>query len=208
MGLIGMISAIFQIGVVAKGDLDDQHIRNASKNRALKNNTHTYIDGKGRMYDSKTDVRVYVTTDNRDNIIREAKTGKMLYNISAEQRFQKTETNKREAIAKGKRFYFDTTKKLYCELSTGKYYRRYCNYQMPFNTIYRDVENDRKGVYEFGEGPTDEEIEFRRKLYEKYKDISNSSNNVSQRQAIENQISSFDREMKKKYSKRMINERK
>ena len=163
MGLLTALSTLFQVGIIVHDDISDANLKSDSKARAIKNCRQTYMDSHGKEYDVNTNRRVYFTIENGDRVYKDVKTGMTVHNISATQRNNKLAGNKAKAIAEGKRFYFDPNRKLFCELSTGKYYRK--NY---VDNIYWDVEDGNRYCYEFGEGPTDEELEHIEELRKPY----------------------------------------
>lgn len=168
MSLLTVLSSLFQIGVVAHGSFDDTRIKNESKNRVISTGRHTYMDSHGREYDVHTDRRVYMTIDNGDKILRDVKTNNVIYNLTNEEKSNRKNNNKEKAISEGKRFYYDPLKRLYCEISTGKYYRRGNGFLDEYGDPYWDTENKDRYVYEYNEGPTDEELEERKRLYDIY----------------------------------------
>lgn len=170
MGLITILSSLFQIGVIVHGEFDDQRIKNESKARAIESGHHTYMDSHGREYDVKTGRQMYMTVDNGDKILRDIKTNKPVYNLDLEKREKSRNANKEKAILEGKRFYFDSVKKLYCEIKTGKYYKRGNGFLDGYGDPYWDVEDEKRYVYEYNEGPSDDELRERKNLYLRYLD--------------------------------------
>lgn len=199
MGLLSVLAMIFQGGVLMYDDYQNSDVKRNSKERAIKNNYHTYIDSYGKEYDVRTDRRVTFAIDtNGDKVYRDSKTWQVVHNISVEERALKKESNRQKAIEEGKRFFYDPEKKLYCEIATGEYYERFDDIRMDFSTKYSSVK-DNTIVYEFGEGPTDDEIAKRRELYEIYKELKRSKSNWTDIKLAEIEVRKYDTKMKEKY---------
>lgn len=199
MGLLSVMAMLFQGGVLIYDDYINSNTKNDSKERAIKNNSRTYIDNHGKEYDVRTDKRVTFAIDNGDKVYRDSKTWQITHNISAEERASKKEINRRKAMKEGKRFFYDPEKKLYCEITTGEYFKRFDDVRMDFVTRYSSIK-DHRMAYEFGEGPTDEEINKRHMLYENYKKLKNSSSNWIEAKIAEIEIQKYDRTIKEKYN--------
>ena len=175
MELLSVLAMLFQGIVLAYDEHQNSNIKNDSKEKAIKNGYLTYIDNHGKEYDVRTDRRVTFSIDHGDKVYRDSKTWKIVRNISAEERASKKANNRQKAIEEGKRFFYDPEKKLYCEITTGEYYKRFDDIRMDFTTRYMNINNN-KTVYEFGEGPTDEEIEMRAELYKTYCEANKAYN--------------------------------
>ena len=171
--MFGVFALLTQIGAIIYGDYRNKEIKRESKKRALDNGNYSYIDRFGKEYDVNTDRKVYVAYDNHNTVLKDCKTGVVVRDIAAEQNKKRFSENKEKAIRDGKRFFLDPSKKMYCEVSTGKYYKRYTNINRDFWTWYTDVENTNRHVYEYGEGPSDNEIDYRNELYNAYLKIKN-----------------------------------
>ena len=167
MGLLSALSVLFQIGVLIHDDYQNSNIKKDSKERATQNNQHTYIDSHGNEYDIRTGKKVTFTIDHGDKVYRDTKTWKIVRNISADERTLEKENNREKAIKECRRFFYDPEKKLYCEIETGEYYKRFDDIRMSFRTRYCSIKDNRT-VYEFNEGPTDKEIARRAELYRIY----------------------------------------
>lgn len=230
MGLLTILSTMFQLGAVIHGSFDNERIKNESKIRSINKNRRTYIDSHGKEYDVHTDKRVYMTVDNGDKIYRDVKSNDIIYNISYEKNNLQKNNNREKAILEGKRFYYDPLKKLYCEIKTDKYYSRGNGFLDSYGDPYWDEEDKGRYVYEYGEGPTDEELKERERLYniyisEKHKredfgviyksDYTNNmdeyynkmqeANLLDSKKAIaESNIVAFDNKMKEKYLTRKV----
>ena len=199
MGLLSVMAMLFQGGVLIYDDYINSNTKNDSKERAIKNNSRTYIDNHGREYDVRTNKRVTFAIDNGDKVYRDSKTWQITRNISAEERASKKEINRRKAMEEGKRFFYDPERKLYCEIATGEYYKRFDDIKMDYATRYSSIKDGRT-VYEFGEGPTDEEIKERHVLYEHYKELESSESDWIKVKLAEIKIRNYDQKIRDKYS--------
>jgi len=170
--MLSFIALVVQVGAIIHGDFSNQRIKRESKERAIENNSSTYIDRFGKEYDVNTDRKVYLAFEKGNKVLKDCKTSEVVRNITLEQGMNQYKINRDKAIQKGKRFFRDPIKKMYCEVATGKYYRQHNNVNRVFCTWYVDVEDDNHRVYEYGEGPSDEEIIYRDTLYKNYKEIS------------------------------------
>ena len=178
MSLFTAISSLFQLGVVAHGSFDDARIKTESKSRAINNGKHTYMDSHGQEYDVRTGKRIYMTVNNGNKVLRDAQSNSIVYNITNEENNNRKNDNREKAIIEGKRFYFDPIKKLYCEISTGKYYSRGNGFWGSYGDPYWDVDNCDRYVYEYNEGPTDEEMMERDSLFSNYMRIKKDYENI------------------------------
>lgn len=197
--MLSFIALVVQVGAIFHGDFSNQRIKAESKRRAIENNRSTYIDRFGKEYDVNTDRKVYLAFENGNKVLKDCKTSDVIENITFKQNAKQYNENREKAIREGKRFFRDPAKKLYCEVKTGKYFKQFNNIHENFTTWYVDVENEDHCVYEYGEGPNDDEIIHRKKLYEAYKALKEKDPWGIDTKLAEIEINRYDIQMKEKY---------
>lgn len=178
MGLFSSLALLFQGASLCHGACADYIIKSNSKDSARTVNRDFYIDMHGKMYDTSTDRRIYLSIENGDKVYKDSKTGITIKNISSIEREKNTCNNKQKAMAEGKRFYYDLERKLYCEITTGKYYKRSNGFGTPYGDPYTDITNESRYVYEYNEGPSDDELNERAKLYDAYTVVKNEYSSI------------------------------
>lgn len=185
-----MILDIFASIALAIGAVKDS-IGNSITNDKLEdaaknNNSPVYYDIKGRSFDINTREEVLVKRQYNHTVITNLN-GKAVRDLTQEKYEERQRRAKEEAIANGKRFFrcYAVVNKgdYYQEISTGKIYKKVlADYGDRFHkpneyyveVVIRDGKEDYtakkefRKVYEFGEGPTDQEGNERERLFQEY----------------------------------------
>lgn len=178
-----LVSAAIGLGII-KDSVKEKQTNDYFRARARAAGEPTYCDIKGNTYSTETDERVLMDYVDGHHIIKTLN-GRMLRDLTQEKYERCEEDAKKEAIAKGKRFYKAMTIRgdYYKEVSTGKVYKRtignlgdrFHNPDIYYvEVVIKNGKEDYtakkvfRSVYEFGEGPTDEEKTTERELYDGY----------------------------------------
>lgn len=178
-----LISAAIAVGLI-KDCATDKRVNDYFKESAKTDGLPFYIDNKGNTYSMETGKKVLIKYSNGHNLMTDLN-GRVIRDLTQEKLDKQEEEAKKEAVKTGKRFYraHGIRGDYYKEVSTGKVYKRtignrgdrfhnpdiyYVEVVIKNGKEDYSARKEFRSVYEFGEGPTDQEKSERERLFQEY----------------------------------------